>query len=352
MGAGTVSHDLAFLHPVALVHERLLVIRGALVRAFEFAQHVGVAHPVITHDGDVVGAHGFDHTGLLADNQVTRIVGGTQLHAGAHQRRLGTHQRHGLTLHVRTHEGTVRVVVLQERNHGGSDGHHLPRRHVHVVDVFAIHHLDVALFQAHGHAVFGNDPVLVKLGIGLGHHIAVFLIGGEVIHLIRDHAVNHLSVWGFDKAEGIHPGIRRQGTDQPNVRAFGGFDRAHAPIVRGVHVTHLNAGAFTGQTTRAQGGQAPLVGQAGQGVIEVHELRQLGAAEEFPNGGGHRPHVNQGGRSNGLRILGGHALAHDPFHAGQAHPNLVLDQLAHGTQPTVTKVVNVVGFHGYDFAGG
>ncbi|MFC2307063.1 MAG: hypothetical protein ACFNKE_08475, partial [Neisseria elongata] len=29
---------------------------------------------------------------------VTRIVGGTQLHAGAHQRRLGTHQRHGLTL--------------------------------------------------------------------------------------------------------------------------------------------------------------------------------------------------------------------------------------------------------------
>ena len=84
MGAGAVGHDLAFLHPVALVHERLLVIRGALVRAFEFAQHVGVAHPVITHDGDVVGAHGFDHTGLLADNQVTRIVGGTQLHAGAH----------------------------------------------------------------------------------------------------------------------------------------------------------------------------------------------------------------------------------------------------------------------------
>ena len=94
------------------------------------------------------------------------------------------------------------------------------------------------------------------------------------------------------------------------------------------------------------------MGQAGQGVIEVHELRQLGAAEEFPNGGGHRPHVNQGGRGDGFRILGGHALAHDPFHAGQAHPNLVLNQLAHGTQPTVTKVVNVVGFHGYDFAGG
>ena len=47
----------------------------------------------------------------------------------------GAQQRHGLALHVRTHEGAVRVVVLEERDERGRDRHHLARRDVHVVDL-------------------------------------------------------------------------------------------------------------------------------------------------------------------------------------------------------------------------
>jgi hypothetical protein len=45
-----------------------------------------------------------------------RVDGGAVLEAGADERRLRDHQRHGLPLHVRAHQRAVRVVVLEERD--------------------------------------------------------------------------------------------------------------------------------------------------------------------------------------------------------------------------------------------
>ena len=111
-------------------------------------------------------------------------------------------------------------------------------------------------------------------------------------------------------------------------------------------VSHLNAGALTGQAAWAQRGQAALVGQAGQRVVVVHELGQLRGAEELADSSRDRAHVNQGGRSDGLRVLGGHALAHNALHTGQAHADLILDELAYGAQAAVTKVVDVIRVQG------
>ena len=65
-------------------------------------------------------------------------------------------------------------------------------------------------------------------------------------------------------------------------------------------------------------------------------------AEELLDGGDDRPDVDQGLRRDRLDVLGRHPLADDALHAGQADPDLVLDQLADGAQPTVAEVVDVV----------
>ena len=84
------------------------------------------------------------------------------------------------------------------------------------------------------------------------------------------------------------------------------------------------------------------MGQTRQRVVLVHELAELAGAEELFDGGDDRPDVDQGLRRDGLDVLGGHALAHDPLHPRQAHADLVLDELADGTDPAVGEVVLVV----------
>lgn len=240
LGARTVGQDLTRLDPVALVDDGLLVDAGALVRATELVQRVGVARTVVGHDGDVVGGDLLDHTRLLRDDDVTGVDGGAQLHAGADERRLGAEQRHGLTLHVRTHQGAVRVVVLEERDHGGRGRHHLARRDVHVVDVGRVDELDLAALLADQDAVVGEVAVLVDRRVRLRLDEAVFLVRGQVVDLRGDATVGDLAVRRLDEAERVDPRVARERTDQADVRAFRRLDRAHAAVVRRVDVADLH----------------------------------------------------------------------------------------------------------------
>ena len=130
--------------------------------------------------------------------------------------------------------------------------------------------------------------------------------------------------------------------DQADVGAFRRLDGAHAAVVGGVHVTHLEPGPLPGQTAGTHGRQAALVGEPRQRVGLVHELRQLRGPEELLDGRHHRPDVDQGLRGDGLDVLGRHALANHPLHPGQADPDLVLDELAHRADAPVGEVVLVV----------
>src|SRR5699024_5393761 len=294
------------------------------------------------HDGDVVSGDVLHHTALRGDDQVTGVVRSALLDTGTDVRSLGAQQWHSLTLHVRTHEGTVCVVVLQERNHRGCDGDHLARGDVHVIHLACRDDLHVAAAQTDLNLVLGELHVRIERRIRLGDDVTVLFIRGEVLDVVGDRAIYDATVRRLDETERVHAGVRRQGTDQTNVRTLGGLNRAQAAVVRRVNVADLAAGALTGQTTRTQRGQTALVGQAGQGVVLVHELGQLRGTEELADRCRDRTHVDQGGRGDGLGVLRGHALADDALHAGQANPDLILDQHADRTQAAVTEVVDVV----------
>ena len=342
LGAGSVGEGLSLFDPVAGLNEGLLVVAGPLVGALEFTQQEGVALAVVAKCGDEVCTHGFDDTRAAGDHYVAGVVGGAQFHTGADEGRFVAQQRHSLALHVRTHEGTVGVVVLQERNHGGSYRHHLARGHIHVVHFACGDDLDVPAFHADLDGVLNEAAFRVHLRVGLGHDVPVFLISGEVVDNVGGLPIFDATVRRLDETERVNACVGRERADQTNVRTLRRLNRAHAAVVRGVDVTNIQAGAFTRQTARSEGGQTALVRQARQGVVLVHELRQLRRSEELADRCRHGAHVDQRGRRDGFRVLRGHALTHDTLHARQADANLVLDQLADGAEASVTEVVDIV----------
>ena len=137
-------------------------------------------------------------------------------------------------------------------------------------------------------------------------------------------------------------GVRRQRPDQADVRTLGGLDRTHPPVVGRVYVANLDRRALPGQPPGTERRQAAAMGQAGQAVGLIHELAELGAAEELLQRGHDRPDVDDRLRGDRVRVLGGQTLADDALHPVQADPERLLDQLPDGPQPAVAEVLVLV----------
>ena len=338
-----------------------MVDAARLVGALELRHEVLVVLAVVVQHDDGLAVHVVDDARVLGDQDLAGVDRDAVLDAGAHQRRVGAQQRHGLALHVRAHEGTVRVVVLEERDEGGGHRNHLARGHVHVVHQLGRHLVGLAEHaggvlrtaeHADGlveHALVVERAELARLGVeqvvGLRDGVVLLLVGREVVHLVGDLAVDDAAVRRLDEAVGVDAGVGGQRADEADVRAFRRLDGAHAAVVGRVDVAHLEAGALAGQAARAEGRQTALVRDAGGGVRLVHELGQLRGAEELLDGRHDGADVHEALRRDLVGLLHAHALAHDALHAGQADAELVLDQLAHRADAAVAEVVDVVGLN-------
>ncbi len=107
------------------------------------------------------------------------IAGRYAFHARADQRGFPANQRHGLALHVRTHERAVGVVVFQERNQAGRHRDELFRRNVDVVHFLAALQNEVSGLPTVDQ-FGGNTFAFVEGGIGLRDHVAVFFPGRKI----------------------------------------------------------------------------------------------------------------------------------------------------------------------------
>ena len=132
---GAVSQGLASLYVIAHVHDGTVVDAGALVGALVLGQVVLLGAALVRVDNHVSGVDLVDNTSVGRADDLAGVEGGAGLHACAHVRGVRTNQRHGLALHVGAHEGTLGVIVLEERDEVRGDGEHLAGRDVHEVDV-------------------------------------------------------------------------------------------------------------------------------------------------------------------------------------------------------------------------
>ena len=329
------------------VDQRTLVDAGVLVRALELHQAVdvdaGLARIEVFRraDNDTRRVDLVDDAAAAGADGGAGVAGDDRLHAGADERRLGAHQRHGLTLHVRAHQRAVGVVVLEERDERGGDRNELLRRHVHEVDVVARRHHDFAGMAADDELV-GEAAFRVEFGVGLGDVVLGLFHRRQIDDVVGDLAVDDLAVRALDEAVLVDAREGRQRVDQTDVRAFRRLDRADAAVMRRVHVAHFEAGALAGQTARSKRRKTTLVGDLRQRVGLVHELRELRGAEELAHGGGRRLGVDQVLRHDRVDLDRGHALLDRALHAQQADAVLVLHQLADRTHAAVAEIVDVV----------
>ena len=161
-----------------------MVVVGALVRAVKLPQVVGLRSTLVLLDYGKVSTDLGDNTGGLSDEHVSRVDRGEGLHTGSHNGGLGTNQGHCLTLHVRTHERAVCIVVLKERNQGGGNRDHLTRRHVDVVDEIGGDQLHLSTLLTNKDLVLSEGAISVQRGTRLGDNELVLVACGQVVNVL------------------------------------------------------------------------------------------------------------------------------------------------------------------------
>ena len=320
-GASVGSHEFAQGEgPDALVG----VVLDAERIGEEFS--IGAGQLAVLGDDDDLGGGGGDFAFaiLFGGDDGAGIAGGFAFEPSADDRRFGDEKRHSLTLHVGSHEGAVGVIVFKERDEAGGDGDELLGADVHVAGFLGLDFEEVAA-ETDRDLFIHEGSVRIEHVVGLGDLVGLLLVGGEVFQFILDDAVVDLPVWRFDEAEIVDAGEGGHRVDEADVRTFWGLDGADASVVRRMHVADFEAGAVAVQTAWPKSGEAAFVGELGQRVDLVHELRELGATEEITHHGGERLGVDEflWGHAFEVHIEEGHALFDEALSAGEAHAALV-----------------------------
>ena len=218
--------------------------------AYEFL----VRAPVILHV-NLIGIN-IDNLSTAVGHHLSPGVNADSLFkSGTDNRRLRSEKRNGLTHHVRTHECTVGVIMLEERNEGCGHGSHLVRSHVHIVNLLLCDNREVGLETALDSVVL-DDTVIGHLHIGKGNELVLFLLGThEFPSLVAEInlSVVDLAVWCLDESEIVNLGIYAEGRNKSDVRSLRRLDRTKSSVMRVVYVPDLESCPVPGETSRTEG---------------------------------------------------------------------------------------------------
>ena len=354
LGGVTFGEDLSLDHLVALADDRgevdggtlvgLPVLRKLVDRDVRVEAHEALGIGAVVFDVNLTCVHKDDFALALRHDLRAGVAGHGAFQAGTYNRSLRLDDRNGLAHHVRSHEGTVRVVVLEERDEGCGDGCHLVRGDVHEVDVVLGADREVRL-EAALDTVVQDVALVVDIDVGLCNELVLFLFCAEVHQTFVTHvhlAAVDLAVRGLDETQVVDLGIDAERGDQADVRTFRRLDRAEAAVVRVVNVSHFETGPFAGKTARTQCGETALVRHLGQRVDLVHELGELAGGEEGIDHGREGLRVDQFRRRKHLIVTDIHSFADGACHTCQTYAELVGELLAHRADTTVAQVVDII----------
>ena len=351
----TFGQDLAFGHLVArqngrFQRDRRILVRTTVARQFisrnfwlERADHL-LFRPLV-FDLDLGCIRKYHLTVALGDDLDAAVGDHILFDTRTDDRRLAGHQRHGLAHHVRSHEGTVRIVVLQEGDQTCRDRRDLVRSYVHERHLLGRHNGEIGAFTGLDAVGLQEMALVVDRNIRLGDHLPLLLFGRIIfdIGIVEIHlSVGHGTVRSLDESHVGDLGIDAERRNQTDVRAFGRLDRAKTAVVRVVHVADFETSTVTRKTAGTEGRQTALVRDFGQRVDLVHELRKLRSAEERIDHRRERLGVDQIDRREDFVVTHVHTLADGTCHTHETYRKLVRKLLAHRADTTVREVVDIV----------
>src|SRR5690606_1382442 len=294
-------------------------------------------------DNDTGGIDVVDHAATLGHYGYTGVNGHGAFHTGTYQRLVSTQSRYCLTLHVRTHQGSVSIIVFQEGDQSGCHRYDLLRAHVHILDLVGVHKGGFTFVAARDQFIF-QTAIFGGRGVSLCDHVLAFFNSRQIVHFVGDHTVNDFTVRCLEETILVGTRVHGQRVDQTDVRTFRSLDRAQTTVVSRVHISNFKTGTLTGQTARAQRRDTALVGDFGQRVVLVHELRQLAGTKELFDCGGDRLGVDQILRHQSVQVAQGETLLDRTLDTHQTDTELVFSHFTDRTDTTVTQVVDIVHF--------
>ena len=241
------------MHTLAERNDRSLVYAGALVGAGKFYELVVFDLAGIVLYGDVLSIGADDLAVALGKDDNAGVNSALVLYAGRNDRRLSDHKRNRLTLHVRAHQGTVCVVVFEERDHCGRYGDHHAGAYVDIIDSLAVYLHDLVAVTAGDTLIYKAAVFVTRLGRRSDNEV-ILHIGCQVIYLIGDAAAALFDLLERCDKEAvlICSCVGGKIGDQSDVRAFGSLYRAQAAIVAVVNVADIEGGSLTAQSAGAE----------------------------------------------------------------------------------------------------
>src|SRR3990172_6518642 len=393
VGTGPVGYHLSLFHFVPDLHDGNLVHTGILIGPLELGEVVDIRANLLgpfagavalDANDDAAGIYRVHDAGTSANHHRSAITGSDILHARSHDGCFGAEQRNRLPLHVGTHQRSVGIVVLQKRDERCCHRNQLFRRDVDTVHGLTRGENEVARLSA-VHAIRHQPAVLIQLGVGLSDDVLVLLPGGQIEsmrlpfplafagllqfvvirfegralddlpdregaitayrhqQMVYDAALLHPLIRTLYEAVLVDPRVAGQRADQPDVRTFRRLDRADSTVMGRVDVANLEACSLSGEPPRTQCRQPSLVGNLGERVGLVHELRQLGRAEELADRSHYRFGIDEVMRHGGCHLLiDAHLLFNGALHPNQTDSELVLQELTYRAHSTVAEVIDVI----------
>ena len=211
---------------------------------------------IITGHPDQIRGYIIYHTRLLCHHTDTWVNSCLGLHTGSHNRSFGSQKWYGLSLHVGSHQCTVRIIVLQEGDQGCCHWEYHLGRYVHIIK-HGLRILGSFLPVTAGYCILYEMTLFIQKLIRLCHMIIILFIRCHVDYFIRDTRILwiwfiNLTVWSFNETILINTRITCQWVDQTDVRTFRRLNWTHTSIVRIMNVSNLESGTVSGQTTRSQ----------------------------------------------------------------------------------------------------
>ena len=250
IGSGVGKIEYRFdLIKLTLEHDRSLVVAVALVASHKFGQMVIILGSVIILDGDICRCGTKYCTCFSCNNAYTGVNSCLGLHTCTNNRSLCCKKRNGLTLHVGSHQRTVRIIVLQERDQGCSNGEYHSWRYIHVIEHVLLVLLCL-LAVTTGNVLMNEVSLFIQWLIRLCYMVIIFLIRCHIYNLIGYTRVGricfvNLSVRSLYEAVLIDPCIGCKGVDKTDVRSLRSLDRAHSSIVGIMYVSNLESGSVS-----------------------------------------------------------------------------------------------------------
>ena len=209
-------------------------------------------------DRDACRCRTFNYTGLLCNFSNTRVNRRFYFHTCSDYRSFCRKKRYCLTLHVGSHQCTVRIVILKERNQCSSHGEHLLRWYVHIIKFISFVILCL-LTVTTGYVLINEMAFFIKRSICLCYMVIILFISSHVYNFIcndRIHRVRlvNLTVWSLNKTIFINSCVSCKRVNQTDVRTLGSLYRTHSSVVGIVYISNLESGSVSWQTARTQGG--------------------------------------------------------------------------------------------------